>query len=295
MRCRLPRGHPGGKLRAVAGVSRQRGRAPFSSLAVLATAGYAWVGMWTIGTDYWQALLRSAGNAAGGSINWSVRGCSSSSSAGPLTCSGGYKPWPNSVPVTFDAVIVGGGGSRMRTALQLAQAAWPACVRRVSQPAPIPCPLGGSPRYQRRSNDDWRWHVTRSRAPTIGDQDAIQYMCSVGPQAVFELEHMGLRSLAGTGRLPATFGAVRTMERAGKRPGPARRTERAPATFSPEPEGQYDLPLRWFAVDLVKNKDGAVTGVVAICIEPGDGLYPLQGRGLATSGPGGSAPRPTRS
>ena len=26
----------------------------------------------------------------------------------------------------------------------------------------------------------------------IGDQDAIEYMCSVGPEAVFELEHMGL-------------------------------------------------------------------------------------------------------
>ncbi|MHD0007035.1 FAD-binding protein, partial [Corynebacterium diphtheriae] len=24
------------------------------------------------------------------------------------------------------------------------------------------------------------------------DQDAIEYMCSVGPEAVFELEHMGL-------------------------------------------------------------------------------------------------------
>ena len=26
----------------------------------------------------------------------------------------------------------------------------------------------------------------------IGDQDAIEYMCSEGPKAVFELEHMGL-------------------------------------------------------------------------------------------------------
>ena len=26
----------------------------------------------------------------------------------------------------------------------------------------------------------------------IGDQDAIEYMCSEGPQTVFELEHMGL-------------------------------------------------------------------------------------------------------
>ena len=29
-------------------------------------------------------------------------------------------------------------------------------------------------------------------ADFIGDQDAIEYMCSEGPKAVFELEHMGL-------------------------------------------------------------------------------------------------------
>ena len=42
--------------------------------------------------------------------------------------------------------------------------------------------------------DDWRWHMfdTVKGSDYIGDQDAIEYMCSVGPQAVFELEHMGL-------------------------------------------------------------------------------------------------------
>ena len=29
-------------------------------------------------------------------------------------------------------------------------------------------------------------------ADFIGDQDAIEYLCSEGPKAVFELEHMGL-------------------------------------------------------------------------------------------------------
>ena len=43
-------------------------------------------------------------------------------------------------------------------------------------------------------NDDWRWHMydTVKGADFIGDQDAIEYLCSEGPQAVFELEHMGL-------------------------------------------------------------------------------------------------------
>ena len=43
-------------------------------------------------------------------------------------------------------------------------------------------------------NDDWRWHMydTVKGADFIGDQDAIEYLCSEGPKAVFELEHMGL-------------------------------------------------------------------------------------------------------
>ena len=35
----------------------------------------------------------------------------------------------------------------------------------------------------------------------IGDQDAIEYMCSEGPQAVFELEHMGRRFPQESGRI----------------------------------------------------------------------------------------------
>ena len=43
-------------------------------------------------------------------------------------------------------------------------------------------------------DDDWRWHMfdTIKGSDYIGDQDAIEYMCSEGPEAVFELEHMGL-------------------------------------------------------------------------------------------------------
>ena len=43
-------------------------------------------------------------------------------------------------------------------------------------------------------DDDWRWHMfdTVKGSDYIGDQEAIEYMCSEGPKAVFELEHMGL-------------------------------------------------------------------------------------------------------
>lgn len=47
-------------------------------------------------------------------------------------------------------------------------------------------------------------------ADYIGDQDCIEYMCKVGPQAVYELEHMGLPfSRMDNGKIyQRPFGAV---------------------------------------------------------------------------------------
>ena len=42
--------------------------------------------------------------------------------------------------------------------------------------------------------DNWEWHMydTVKGSDYIGDQDAIEYMCKTGPEAVLELENMGL-------------------------------------------------------------------------------------------------------
>ncbi len=100
--------------------------------------------------------------------------------------------------LSFDAVIVGGGGSGMRSALQLSQSGYKTAViskvfptrsHTVSAQGGITCAIASDD-----PNDDWRWHMydTVKGSDYIGDQDAIEYMCSEGPQAVFELEHMGL-------------------------------------------------------------------------------------------------------
>ncbi|VEB62017.1 succinate dehydrogenase flavoprotein subunit [Salmonella enterica subsp. enterica] len=41
--------------------------------------------------------------------------------------------------------------------------------------------------------DNWEWHMydTVKGSDYIGDQDAIEYMCKTGPEAILELEHMG--------------------------------------------------------------------------------------------------------
>ena len=110
--------------------------------------------------------------------------------------------------MVFDGVIVGGGGSGLRAALQLAQSGlktavitkvFPTRSHTVSAQGGITCAIASDD-----PNDDWRWHMydTIKGSDYIGDQDAIEYMCSEGPQAVFELEHMGLPfSRTDTGRI----------------------------------------------------------------------------------------------
>ncbi len=105
---------------------------------------------------------------------------------------------PSIRKMEFDGVIVGGGGAGMRAALQLAQSGlktavitkvFPTRSHTVSAQGGITCAIASDD-----PNDDWRWHMydTVKGSDYIGDQDAIEYMCSVGPQAVYELEHLGM-------------------------------------------------------------------------------------------------------
>ena len=106
-------------------------------------------------------------------------------------------------------------------------------------------------------DDDWRWHMydTVKGSDYIGDQDAIEYMCSVGPQAVFELNTWGL-PFSRNGKwsnLPASFGGQsKDLERwAGCHEPVRRRTELAIALCIPfirEPKGRYNLSERMVAV-----------------------------------------------
>src|SRR5690606_28782511 len=112
-------------------------------------------------------------------------------------------------------------------------------------------------------------------------QDAIEYMCSVGPEAVFELEHMGLPfSRTEQGRIyQRPFGGQ--SKNFGEGGQAARTCAAADRTGHALLHTLYQNNLKnrtvflneWFAVDLVKNQDGAVVGVIAIDIESGDVVH----------------------
>ena len=201
----------------------------------------------------------------------------------------------------FDGVIVGGGGAGMRAALQLAQSGlktaviskvFPTRSHTVSAQGGITCAIASDD-----PNDDWRWHMydTVKGSDYIGDQDAIEYMCSEGPQAVFEMEHMGLPfSRTENGRIyQRPFGGQ--SKDFGKGGQAARTCAAADRTGHALLHTLYQGNVKantvflneWFAVDLVKNQDGVVTGVIAICMETGETVY-VESRAtvLATGGSG---------
>jgi succinate dehydrogenase flavoprotein subunit len=205
-----------------------------------------------------------------------------------------------SVPVRrFDALLVGAGGAGMRASLQLAEAGlsvgvlskvFPTRSHTVAAQGGIGASLGNM------SEDSWLWHMydTIKGSDWLGDQDAIEYMCRMAPQVVYELEHFGMpfdRNPDGTiyqrpfGGHSANFGEkpVQRACAAADRTGHAmlhtlyQRNVRAHTQFLVE----------WMALDLVRDAEGQVLGVVALEMETGQPMI-LQAKAtiLATGGAG---------
>ena len=201
----------------------------------------------------------------------------------------------------FDSIIIGGGGAGLRASLQLAESGlntaviskvFPTRSHTVSAQGGITCAIQSDD-----PDDDWRWHMfdTVKGSDYIGDQDAIEYMCSEGPKAVFELEHMGLPfSRTEEGKIyQRPFGGQ--SKDYGKGGQATRTCAAADRTGHSLLHTLYQANLKagtnflneWFAIDMVLNEDGAVVGVVAFEIESGEIFY-IRSKAtvLATGGAG---------
>jgi len=184
----------------------------------------------------------------------------------------------------FDAIIVGGGGAGMRAALQLAESGrktaviskvFPTRSHTVSAQGGITCAIASDD-----PNDDWRWHMydTIKGSDYIGDQDAIQYMCDVGPKAVYEMDHMGLpftRTESGRIYQRPFGGQSKDFGRGGQASRTCAAADRTGhallhALYQGNTKAGSVFFSEWFAVDLVKNQNGAVVGVIALCMETGE-------------------------
>ena len=201
----------------------------------------------------------------------------------------------------FDVVIIGGGGSGLRASLEISKSGlnvgvvskvFPTRSHTVAAQGGITCAIASAD-----PNDDWRWHMfdTVKGSDYIGDQDAIEYMCSEGPETVFELEHMGLPfSRFENGRIyQRPFGGQ--SKEYGEGGQAARTCAAADRTGHALLHTLYQANLKagtnflneWFAVDIVKNDSGLVSGVSCFDMETGEiSIIKCNAIVLATGGAG---------
>ena len=200
---------------------------------------------------------------------------------------------------SFDALIIGAGGAGMRAALQLANSGmkvallskvFPTRSHTVSAQGGITSALGNA------DEDDWRWHMydTVKGADYLGDQDCIEYLCKTGPDAVYELEHMGLPfSRMDNGKIyQRQFGGQSKNfggEQAARTCAAADRTGHAllHTLYQQNIKAKTHIFSEWFVLDFVKEASGRIVGVTAFCIETGEVVF-FQSRVciLATGGAG---------
>jgi succinate dehydrogenase / fumarate reductase flavoprotein subunit len=199
----------------------------------------------------------------------------------------------------FDVVIVGAGGSGMRASLQLAKAGlnvavlskvFPTRSHTVAAQGGIGASLGNM------SEDNWHFHFydTVKGSDWLGDQDAIEFMCREAPKVVYELEHLGMpfdRNPDGTiyqrpfGGHTANYGE-KPVQRACAA---ADRTGHAMlhTLYQQNVKARTHFLVEWMALDLIRDKTGAVLGVTAMEMETGE-VFILEAKIvlLATGGAG---------
>ncbi|OHX16111.1 succinate dehydrogenase flavoprotein subunit [Chromobacterium amazonense] len=180
----------------------------------------------------------------------------------------------------FDAVVVGAGGAGMRAALQLSEAGlktavlskvFPTRSHTVAAQGGVSASLGNS------EPDNWHWHMydTVKGSDWLGDQDAIEFMCREAPKVVVELEHFGMpfdRNPDGTiyqrpfGGHMSEFGEGKPVRRACAA---ADRTGHAMlhALYQRNVRANTHFFVEWMALDLIRDAEGRVQGVVAMEME----------------------------
>ncbi|MGJ3648664.1 succinate dehydrogenase flavoprotein subunit [Sphingomonas sp. GlSt437] len=182
---------------------------------------------------------------------------------------------------TYDAVVVGAGGSGLRATMGIAESGLKtACITKVfpTRSHTVAAQGGIAASLGNNTPDHWTWHMydTVKGSDWLGDQDAIEYMVREAPAAVYELEHAGVpfsRNDNGT-IYQRPFGGH--MQNMGEGP-PVQRTCAAAdrtghamlhALYQQSLKYDADFFIEYFALDLIME-NGQCRGVIAMCMEDG--------------------------
>ena len=183
---------------------------------------------------------------------------------------------------TYDVLVVGAGGAGLRAALGMGEKGLrAACVTKVfptrshtvSAQGGIAATLGNM-----EDGDTWQDHFydTVKGSDWLGDQDAIAYMCKHAPQAVIELEHMGVPfSRTEDGRIYQRPFGGHTLNHGQKMAhracAAADRTGHAilHTLYQQCLKHQVTFFIEYVVLDLIMDENGACCGVTAWCLEDG--------------------------
>jgi len=176
----------------------------------------------------------------------------------------------------FDVVVVGAGGAGLRATFGMAQKGLStACISKVfpTRSHTVAAQGGISAALGNMGDDDWRWHMydTVKGSDWLGDQDAIEYMCSEAPEAIIELEHYGVPfSRNKEGKIyQRPFGGMTKEYGEG---GPAQRTCAAAdrtghailhTLYQQSLKHNAQFFIEYFALDLIME-NGVCKGIMAI-------------------------------
>jgi len=182
----------------------------------------------------------------------------------------------------FDVVVVGAGGAGLRATLGMAeQGLKTACITKVfpTRSHTVAAQGGIAASLGNMGADSWQWHMydTVKGSDWLGDTDAMEYLAREAPAAVYELEHYGVPfSRTEEGKIyQRPFGGH--MMNYGDGPPVQRTCAAADRTGHAILHTLYGQSLRnnaqffieYFAIDLIKDDEGTVTGVVAWNLDDG--------------------------
>ncbi|MEM9289421.1 MAG: succinate dehydrogenase flavoprotein subunit [Pseudomonadota bacterium] len=182
---------------------------------------------------------------------------------------------------TYDAVVIGAGGSGLRATMGIAENGLKtACITKVfpTRSHTVAAQGGIAASLGNMGPDAWQWHMydTVKGSDWLGDQDAIEYLCKEAPAAVYELEHYGVPfSRTEEGKIyQRAFGGM--TQNMGEGPAAQRTCAAADRTGHAMLHALYqqslkydaDFFIEYFAIDLIMV-DGECRGVVAMCMEDG--------------------------
>ncbi|HLA99259.1 MAG TPA: FAD-dependent oxidoreductase [Anaerolineales bacterium] len=180
----------------------------------------------------------------------------------------------------FDVVVVGAGGAGLMAALYASRTASTAVISKLyptrSHTGAAQGGVGAALGSDEEDHPEWHTYDTVKGSDYLGDQEAIEFMCSEAVPAVYELEHMGLPfSRTPEGRIAQRPFGGHTNNKTGK---PVRR-----ACYAADRTGH--MILQTLYQQCIKNKvnfydefqvtdlllnNGATTGVVALELATGE-------------------------